>query len=140
MMCVFCAIVAGAADAHRVLEAEDVVAFLDTSPFFAGHVLVCPRDHHETLVDLPPSLLAPVLGTAQRVAAAIERGLGADGSFIAINNRISQSVPHLHVHVIPRRRGDGMKHFFWPRTKVEPAEMVEIAAKIRAALASDGRA
>src|SRR5262249_27235498 len=102
---------------------------------FPGHVLVIPREHHETLLDLPTDLLAPVFGAAQRVARAVEQARGADGSFVAINNRISQSVPHLHVHVVPRRKGDGLRGFFWPRTPYkDEAEAEEVAESIRRAL------
>ena len=113
--CVFCRIVRGDIEAARVYEDERIVVFLDNTPLFAGHCLVCPKEHHELLTELPDDLLAPVLGTARLIARAVEHGLGAEGSFIALNNRISQSVPHLHMHVIPRRKGDGMKGFFWPR-------------------------
>jgi histidine triad (HIT) family protein len=113
--CVFCAIVRGEADADRIHEDAETVSFLDKHPLFPGHVLVVPRSHHVTLPDLPPELLAPLFGHARRMARAMEEALGMDGSFIAINNRISQTVHHLHVHVIPRRKGDGLKHFFWPR-------------------------
>ena len=118
-----------------VLDEADVLAFLDVRPVFPGHVLVVPRQHHETLLDLPVDLLPVVFGAARRVAAAVVDGLGADGTFVAINNVVSQSVPHLHVHVVPRRRKDGLRGFFWPRQKyADAAEMESVAATIRAAL------
>jgi histidine triad (HIT) family protein len=118
-----------------VLETDAVVAFLDHRPLFPGHCLVIPREHVETLGDLPSPLTAPLFDAAAAVARALEAGLGADGTFVAINNRVSQSVPHLHVHVVPRRRGDGLRGFFWPRGRYEsPAAMEEIRARIVAAL------
>ena len=114
---------------------ETCLAFLDHRPVFPGHVLLVPRAHHETLADLPPPLLEPLFRDAQRLAGAVERGLEAQGSFVAINNRISQSVPHLHVHVVPRRKGDGLKGFFWPRARYpDDAAMAATADRIRQAL------
>ncbi|HET9443804.1 MAG TPA: HIT family protein [Acidimicrobiales bacterium] len=137
MACVFCTIVAGETPAVMVLDEADVVAFLDVRPVFPGHVLVVPRPHHETLPELPVELLGPVFGAARRLAAAVVEGLGADGSFVALNNTVSQSVPHLHVHVVPRRRKDGLRGFFWPRARYESDEaMAEVAVRIRAALAA----
>jgi len=134
--CAFCPIIAGEAPAHVVLDDEVAMAFLDRRPLFPGHTLLVPRVHHETLTDLPPDLLAPLFERAQRLAAAMESALGAKGSFVAINNRVSQSVPHLHVHVVPRTKGDGLKGFFWPRTRYESDEQAaEVAATLRAALA-----
>jgi histidine triad (HIT) family protein len=133
--CVFCRIVAGEQAAHMVLDEADVVAFLDVRPVFPGHCLLVPRPHHETLADLPAALIGPVFAAAQRLAGAVERGMGADGTFVAVNNRISQSVPHLHVHVVPRRRKDGLRGFFWPRQKYESdAAMKAAAGAVRAAL------
>ena len=118
-----------------MLETDAVVAFLDHRPLFPGHCLVIPREHVETLGDLPSPLTAPLFDAAAAVARALEAGLGADGTFVAINNRVSQSVPHLHVHVVPRRRGDGLRGFFWPRGRYEsPAAMEETRARIVAAL------
>lgn len=135
--CVFCAIVAGDLDAHVVAEDEQTLAFLDRRPLFAGHTLVVPKAHHETLADLPADLLGPVFARAQQLAAVMEAALGAAGSFVAMNNRISQSVPHLHVHVVPRNPKDGLKGFFWPRHPYAgPAEMAEVAARLRAAVAA----
>ena len=115
----FCEIVAGERPAHIVHSDEVVVAFLDARPVFKGHVLVAPRTHLVTLADLPPDELAPYFGFVQRLAIAVEEALGAGGTFVAINNKVSQSVAHLHTHVVPRTKGDGLRGFFWPRTKYE---------------------
>jgi histidine triad (HIT) family protein len=131
--CVFCAIHADPARAAFVYEDEHVGAFLDHRPLFPGHVLVVPREHHETLPDLPPRLLEPLFGAARLLASAVERGLAADGTFMAINNKVSQSVPHLHVHVIPRRKKDGLKGFFWPRVPYANDDALrDTQARIRA--------
>jgi histidine triad (HIT) family protein len=114
---VFCAVVAGDVPAFVVADTADGVAFLDTRPVFPGHVLVVPREHIEVLGDMPASSLGAFFGMVQRIAVAVEKGLGAGGTFVALNNRVSQSVPHLHVHVVPRTKGDGLRGFFWPRTK-----------------------
>jgi histidine triad (HIT) family protein len=133
--CVFCEIVAGRQPAHVVLDDDVSMAFLDVRPLFPGHTLLVPRAHHETLADLPGNLVEPFFSRAQRLAAAMEEVLGAAGSFVAMNNRISQSVPHLHAHVVPRNRKDGLRGFFWPRTKYDSdAEAAEVAARLRAAL------
>ena len=133
--CVFCAIVAGEAPAAVVLDDDVCVAFLDTRPLFPGHTLLVPREHHETLADLPPQLVEPLFGRARRLAAAVERGLGATGSFVAMNNRVSQSVPHLHVHVVPRTPKDGLRGFFWPRTRYDDDDHAAgVADRLRAAL------
>lgn len=133
--CPFCAIATGAAPAEIVYADDHVVAFLDHRPLFLGHTLVIPREHYATLPDVPPALIPPLFGVVQRLAQAVPQALNADGSFIAINNRVSQSVPHLHVHVVPRRRGAGLRGFFWPRTRyASPEEMAVIGARIRAAL------
>jgi histidine triad (HIT) family protein len=113
--CIFCRIVAGEIPSHTVFEDDVALAFLDHRPLFPGHCLLVPKTHYETLLDLPATLFTPILATAQLLARAVERGLEAQGSFVAINNRISQSVPHLHIHVVPRRHKDGLKGFFWPR-------------------------
>jgi histidine triad (HIT) family protein len=134
--CVFCEIVAGRTPAHVVLDDDGFMAFLDVRPLFPGHTLLVPRDHHETLGDLPVPLVGPLFERARRLAQVMEDGLGAAGSFVAMNNRISQSVPHLHVHVVPRNRKDGLKGFFWPRTKyADDAEAAAMAARLREALA-----
>jgi len=133
--CLFCQIARGQTPAARVLETETVIAFLDHRPLFPGHCLVIPREHVDTLGDLPGPLTGPLFEAAAAVARALEAGLGADGTFVAVNNRVSQSVPHLHVHVVPRRRGDGLRGFFWPRGRYEsPAAMEETRARIAAAL------
>jgi histidine triad (HIT) family protein len=133
--CVFCAIAEGRAPAHRVLEDEDFVAFLDTRPLFHGHVLLVPRAHHEALWDLPPELLGPLAERTRRLSVAVRDALDAHGVFNAVNNVVSQSVPHLHVHVVPRRRKDGLRGFFWPRTRYAgEAEAGAVAARISAAL------
>jgi histidine triad (HIT) family protein len=135
--CVFCAVVAGDVPAYRVADEPAGVAFLDTRPVFPGHLLVVPRSHLETLTDLPTDTLGDYFGLVQRAARAVEHGLGCDGTFVAINNKISQSVPHLHTHVVPRRRKDGLRGFFWPRQKyASETETQEHADRIRAAFAS----
>ena len=135
--CLFCRIARGREPAVRVLETDTVMAFLDHRPLFPGHCLVIPREHVDTLGDLPGPLTAPLFAAAAAVARALEAGLGADGSFVAVNNRVSQSVPHLHVHVVPRRRGDGLRGFFWPRGRYESAAaMEETRARIAGALAA----
>jgi histidine triad (HIT) family protein len=135
MTCVFCDIVRGAAPAHIVFEDELSVAFLDRRPLFPGHTLLVPRTHIETLQDLPESLTGPLFETARRLSSAIEAACGAQGSFLALNNKVSQSVPHLHVHVVPRRKGDGLKGFFWPRSKYTNEEHARATAEaIRAGI------
>jgi len=135
MDCPFCAIARGELAASVVLRDEKVCAFLDTRPVFKGHVLVVPREHVDDLLALPRNLMEPLLADVQRVARAMETGLGGDGSFVAVNTKISQSVPHLHFHVVPRKKGDGLRGFFWPRTKYESdAEREEYAGRIRDAL------
>ena len=133
--CIFCQIVAGDLPAEIVLETDDLVAFLDTRPVFKGHVLLVPREHVDTLPDLPAALRDPFLEAAQRIAVAVKDALGAQGSFVAINNTVSQSVPHLHLHVVPRTKGDGLRGFFWPRTKYADGEATSYADQLRAALA-----
>jgi histidine triad (HIT) family protein len=133
--CVFCEVIDGRRGATKVLDELEVVAFLDTSPVFKGHVLVVPRAHHETLTDVPAPLLAPLFSTVQRVQRALMDAVDAKGTFVAMNNVVSQSVPHLHVHVIPRTKGDGLRGFFWPRVKYDSSEEYEdYASRIRAAL------
>jgi histidine triad (HIT) family protein len=129
--CKFCQIIAGEIPAHFVLDTDEVVAFLDHRPLFPGHTLVLPRGHVETLADLPPDEVGPFFREVQRVEAAVRTAMEAEGSFVAENNVVSQSVPHLHVHVVPRRRKDGLRGFFWPRTKYAgDAEMAAVAARI----------
>ena len=133
--CVFCEIVSGQRQAHVVLDDPAAIAFLDARPVFKGHVLLIPRTHVPTFADLPEDCIGPFFARAKRLAAAMEEGLGAAGSFVAMNNRVSQSVPHLHVHVVPRNRKDGLRGFFWPRTKYESDEEArEYADRLRAAL------
>ena len=133
--CVFCDIAAGDLPAATVLETDVVVAFLDRRPLFKGHVLLVPRQHVVTLPDLPPTLRDPFLAAGQRLASAMVDALGAQGSFVAINNTVSQSVPHLHLHVVPRTKGDGLRGFFWPRHRYrDDEEMDSFAARVRASL------
>jgi len=128
---VFCGIVAGSVPAFKVVDRPEGVGFLDTHPVFKGHVLVVPRPHVVTLPDLPLDLLPGYFELVQKVTAAVPAALGATGTFVAINNIVSQSVPHLHTHVVPRTKGDGLRGFFWPRTKyASAAETAEYAAKI----------
>ncbi|MGI8775880.1 MAG: HIT family protein [Acidimicrobiales bacterium] len=135
--CVFCRVAAGEAPAAMVVDEDHVVAFLDVRPLFPGHCLLVPRDHHETLVDLPDDLVGPLFASARRLAQAVECAMEAHGSFIALNNRVSQSVAHLHVHVVPRRYKDGLRGFFWPRQRYkDPEEAEAVAASIRARLPS----
>ncbi|HUR36561.1 MAG TPA: HIT family protein, partial [Terriglobales bacterium] len=130
--CLFCQIVTKQVPAHYVLENENCVAFLDTRPLFHGHCLIVPRIHCNDLLDLPAVAVGPFFSDVQRLAAAVERAMGAQGSFVATNVKVSQSVPHLHVHVVPRSKGDGMKGFFWPRTTYrDDEEMASTAARIR---------
>ena len=132
---IVCQIVRGELDAAVVLRTEEVVGFLDHRPVFKGHVLLSPVRHVDTLLDLPDELMAPFLAAGRRVAAALGATLGCQGTFVAINNVVSQSVPHLHLHVVPRTKGDGLKGFFWPRTRYADGEMDEYADRIRTALA-----
>ncbi len=132
--CLFCRIVSGEVTSDVVLESEHMVGFLDHRPVFKGHVLLVTRQHVVTLPDLPAELRDPFLEAGQRVAAAVVDGLGAQGSFVALNNTVSQSVAHLHLHVVPRTKGDGLRGFFWPRTKYAEGEAAEYAARLRAAL------
>ncbi|GAA4677936.1 HIT family protein [Nocardioides nanhaiensis] len=136
--CVFCSIVAGESAAEVVLDEPDLLGFLDTRPVFRGHVLLVPRQHVVTLPELPPRLRDPFLEAAQRLATAVVEGLGAQGSFVAMNNTVSQSVPHLHLHVVPRTKGDGLRGFFWPRTRYDDGEAAEHAARLRAVLPAPG--
>ena len=128
--CTFCEIVSGEISGHVVFEDDRTLAFLDRRPLFPGHSLLVPRDHHETLLDLPDDLIATMFTNARLLARAMEAGLGAEGSFVALNNRVSQSVPHLHVHVVPRRRKDGLRGFFWPRQKYADEAHAEETARV----------
>ena len=133
--CLFCRIVSGELPATIVYEDENSLAFLDHRPLFPGHTLLVPREHVETLGELSPKLVGPYFEAVQLLARTVETAMDAEGTFVAMNNRVSQSVPHLHVHVVPRRRKDGLKGFFWPRTKYKSEEeMEEVKDKITAAL------
>src|SRR5688572_30630729 len=134
--CLFCRIVTGEVAAVVVYEDDDAVAFLDHRPLFHGHTLLVPRKHVETLGELPVSLVGPFFKTAQLLSRVVEKALDAEGTFVAMNNRVSQSVPHLHVHVVPRRKKDGLKGFFWPRTKYKnEEEMLEVKKLIASEVA-----
>ena len=133
--CIFDAILAGEVPAHIVLDEPDVVAFLDHRPVFPGHTLVVPRTHYATLAELPPELLEPIFSVGRRIAAAFRPALGADGAFLGLNDVVSQSVAHVHLHVVPRRRKDGLRGFFWPRTPyASEAHASEVARAIAGAL------
>jgi histidine triad (HIT) family protein len=133
--CVFCAIVGGEAKAEVVFEDATCIAFLDVRPLFHGHVLVVPRTHVVTLPELAAESVAPFFACVQTLSRAVPAALGAEGTFVAMNNVVSQSVPHLHVHVVPRTKGDGLKGFFWPRTRyATPEAMSAVAEKLRRAL------
>jgi histidine triad (HIT) family protein len=133
--CRFCAIAAGEEHGHVVFEDEISLAFLDQRPLFPGHLLLIPRGHYETLADLPRELVGPYFANVQLLSVAVPKAMGAQGTFVALNNVVSQSVPHLHVHVVPRNRKDGLRGFFWPRTKYDSDEhMRETAEAIRAAV------
>ena len=128
--CLFCRIVAGEIPATVVFEDEISFAFLDHRPLFPGHTLIIPKIHVETLGDLPAKWVGPFFRNVQKLSLAVERGLKAEGSFVAMNNRISQSVPHLHVHIVPRKKKDGLKGFFWPRTKYKSQEEMDAAREL----------
>jgi histidine triad (HIT) family protein len=135
--CRFCAILCGDAPAWFVLDEPEVAAFLDVRPLFKGHVLVVPREHYDTLADLPPALVEPLFSRVRRISAAMPAAYGAQGSFVAVNNVVSQSVPHLHVHVVPRTKGDGLRGFFWPRGRyADDEEAAGYARRLREVLAS----
>ena len=135
--CVFCRIIAGEVPAHIVLDDEEFVAFLDARPVFKGHVLVVPRRHYVTLADLPVPVVGPLFERVRLVSAALPVALGADGTFVALNNVVSQSVPHLHVHAVPRSRKDGLRGFFWPRQRyASDAEAADYARRIKDAIAA----
>jgi histidine triad (HIT) family protein len=133
--CAFCKVVRND-DGFRVFEDEHSITFLDHRPLFPGHCLLIPKSHFETIQDLPDSLLAPLFANVRMLSAAVELGMRAEGTFIAANNRVSQSVPHFHVHIVPRRKGDGLKGFFWPRRKYQSAdEIAEVLRALRTAIA-----
>lgn len=138
--CVFCAIVAGKEAAHIVFEDAICTAFLDTRPLFPGHTLVVPRIHRATFADVPRGEFEPLMTAAQRISAAQGSVLRAEGTFVALNDRVSQSVPHIHVHVVPRRKGDGLRGFFWPRQKyASDDEASAVATRLREALTAPAR-
>lgn len=138
-MCVFCEIARGGSPAHIVLQDDVVTAFLDLRPVFPGHVLVVPRDHHETLTDLPDELIEPFFKRVRLLAGAVQSAMGAEGTFVAMNNKVSQSVPHLHAHIVPRKRKDGLRGFFWPRKRYSgDDEMSAVAERIRMAVDTHG--
>jgi histidine triad (HIT) family protein len=132
---IVCQIARGDLDAEIILRTETVVAFLDRRPLFKGHTLVCPVEHAPTVLELPADAAAPLLVAVQRVAEAMKTALGAEGTFVAVNNVVSQSVPHVHVHVVPRKTGDGLRGFFWPRQAYAEGERFAYAERLRAALA-----
>ncbi len=132
--CIFCQIVDRAVPAEIVIDQPEVVGFLDIRPVFKGHTLIVPRTHVDTLADLPADLLAPYFQTVQQVAAAMPQALDAQGTWVTMNNVVSQSVPHLHTHVVPRTKGDGLRGFFWPRTKYAEGEAAQYAERLRTSL------
>jgi histidine triad (HIT) family protein len=134
--CAFCRIAAGEAEAHVVFEDEHSLAFLDNRPLFPGHSLLIPREHHETIWDLPDELVEPVFTNARLLSRAVREAMAAQGAFVAINNIVSQSVPHMHVHIAPRNRKDGLRGFFWPRSKYgDDDEAAAVAEAVRRAVA-----
>ena len=133
--CRFCQILSGERPSHTVLDGPDVGAFLDHRPLFPGHLLVVPTVHHQTLLDLPAPLVSQLFSAVQRLAAVVTTAMEAHGTFIALNNTVSQSVPHVHVHVVPRRFKDGLRGFLWPRQRYpSDAAAAEVAARLRAHL------
>ena len=134
--CIFCRIAAREIPAEIVFEDQHAIAFLDIDPLFPGHTLLVPKSHSQTLTDLPAAQVAPLFENVQRLTRAVESAMEADGSFLGINNRVSQSVPHLHIHIVPRRKKDGLRGFFWPRRKYSSdTHLTETGAAIRAKLA-----
>jgi histidine triad (HIT) family protein len=133
--CKFCRIISGELESHRIFEDEISLVFLDRRPLFPGHCLLVPKHHYEAMRDLPLEIIGPLFSNAKLMAGAVEEGLAAEGSFVAVNNRISQSVPHLHIHIVPRRKKDGLKGFFWPRHPYrDEAHIREVQTALRAAL------
>jgi histidine triad (HIT) family protein len=133
--CAFCKILLGKTECHRVFEDEHTLTFLDHRPLFPGHCLLIPKTHLETLADLPASLLQPIFSNVQMLAAAVQQAMAAEGTFIGANNHVSQSVPHFHMHIVPRCKGDGLKGFFWPRRKyASPEEMDEVLQSLQSAI------
>lgn len=134
--CAFCGILAGGARAETVYEDDGFLAFLDARPLRPGHVLVVPKCHLATLTDVPEELLGPLMSGVRLLCLATERAMNAEGTFVAVNNKVSQSVPHLHVHVVPRNRGDGLRGFFWPRHRYAEGEAATVAEEVRRAVAA----
>lgn len=132
--CRFCQIASKATQSVVVFEDPISLAFLDYRPLFPGHTLLIPKDHYETLADLPANLVSPFFGNVQLLASAVERGMEAEGTFVAINNKVSQSVPHVHVHIVPRKKGDGLRGFFWPRQKYRDEEQMR---RVQAAIVGE---
>ena len=133
--CKFCKIIRGEVQSYVVFEDEVSLAFLDHRPLVPGHCLLVPREHNKTMIDLPAALIAPLFINAKLLAQAVEQGIDAEGSFVAINNRVSQSVPHLHIHIVPRRRKDGLKGFFWPRQAYKDEDAIlKVQKAIRSAI------
>ncbi len=138
--CLFCKVVIGEVPARLVFEDDTSLAFLDHRPVFPGHCLLIPKEHYETLTDLPDNLIQPLFKNAQRLSQAVESAMEAQGTFVAMNNRVSQSVPHFHVHIVPRRRKDGLKGFFWPRYPYQSDEEADtVQSAIRKALSELAR-
>jgi histidine triad (HIT) family protein len=136
-VCPFCDIAAGSAEAEIVFNDDVSIGFLDVRPVFAGHTLLIPREHHETLADLPDELIDPLFRRARLLSRVVPEAVGAKGSFVAMNNVVSQSVPHLHIHIVPRSPKDGLRGFFWPRRRYGAGEMESVGAAIRARLAEE---
>ncbi len=135
--CTFCKIIHGEVPSYFVLEDDISLAFLDHRPLFPGHCLLVPREHHETLADLPADLITPLFSNAQLLARAVEQSMKAEGTFVAMNNRVSQSVPHLHIHIVPRRKKDGLKGFFWPRQPYKSKDdITEVQNTLQEAIAA----
>ncbi len=133
--CTFCQIIRGKISAYTVFENNNSIAFLDKRPLFPGHTLLIPKTHISILAEMPNELIGPFFETARNLSVAVEKAMKAQGSFVALNNRVSQSVPHLHVHIVPRTRGDGLRGFFWPRKNYKnEAEMIEVTNKIKTAI------
>jgi histidine triad (HIT) family protein len=133
--CIFCNIIRGAVPCFKVFEDDISLAFLDHRPVFPGHTLLIVKSHIETLLDLPDSLMGPLFANVRRLSQAVTQGMQAEGTFVAINNRVSQSVPHFHVHIVPRRKGDGLKGFFWPRRAYKDQQEIDATLRsLRSAL------
>ncbi len=138
--CTFCAIIEGSIKNHKVFEDDTTVAFLDDKPVFEGHVLIVPREHIRTFEELPKTLVDPIFSNVKLISMGVERAMDADGTFIAINNNVSQSVPHLHIHVVPRRFEDGLRGFFWPRYPYKSGERAaEVCEAIKKEISSLAR-